>query len=182
MHIRSGDIFHEPIHSEGHYAHGHYAQPPCAYYSDIIMHGNNGGPFHHVLVVTHKDKANPCIGVLQTIFPRVQVQTSDLLEDACTIIAAENLVLAFGSFGPLLSRLNPTLRHLFVPMVKPVKDIWFKNLSICWKGAAYTQHVYTFPGYNYEWTSVEDRVTKMTTYDSAGIDKVTLHAVSSTPA
>merc|ERR1712217_337866 len=152
--MRSGDIMKE---NEG---KGHYSQPPCAYYELVISKGNGGRPFDRVLVLTEEDQKNPCIAYVQKKFPtRTHVQSGSLLQDACTIISASNVALAFGTFASTLSRLNPGLLNLYAPFAHP-RDRKKQRKEICTENRTHTNHLYAFPDYNRSWTSFNDRVKK----------------------
>ena len=67
IHMRQGDVM-ETAASGVYFGH---AQPPCAYYEDVIETGRDGGSFEKVLLVTSEtpdDKPlaiNPCVGWLR---------------------------------------------------------------------------------------------------------------------
>merc|ERR1712187_1087756 len=105
------------------------------------------------LLITEQDQGNPCVGFLREQFSWLQVQTSDLLEDACTIISATNLVLARGSFSSSIASLNPNLRNLYIPFHMHT-GIMLEKLAVCEQKVRYAQHLYGFPGYNVRWTSI----------------------------
>ena len=52
-------------------------------------------------------------GVCLESYLEVTVQSESLRKDACTIVAASNLAVPYGSFAPLLALLNPDLVRLY---------------------------------------------------------------------
>jgi len=103
IHIRSGDIF-------GGWVHKDYVQPPLNYYKKIIE--NHDG---HVILVTQKDKRNPCVNELMSWRDDIHIQTGSLEEDVSAILNAKKLVIGYGSFGWMLSLLSVKIQELFCP-------------------------------------------------------------------
>lgn len=176
MHMRSGDIMKHPA------LNGFYAQPPCAYYRDVVDRGNAGKQFEHVLIVTQADRGNPCVDELVRAFPdRVTVQSGSVGEDSCAILSAQNLALSYGTFSLTLSRLNTApLRNLYIPFGEDNSTIYphhalRSDTSIWWrqllddKNMPYTQHIYTFPGFQTKVQDWTDMLDKMTTYPVASL-------------
>lgn len=170
IHMRSGDT----MQTRSKYP-GYYVQPPCSFYSDVIRHGNKGGAFKHVLIVTETDRRNPCIHAVESQFAeKVHVQTDSIRNDACTLVSATNLVLSYSTFGVSLSHFNTKLKNLYIPFGSEHdtqyqsqlshSDRWYLKRSVSEKGMPYTQHIYTFPHYNTTWESWPDRVQKMVQY------------------
>ena len=106
IHIRSGDIFNEWVHEN-------YVQPPLTYYKKIIEESNTSD----ILIVTQKDKSNPCVDALLQWNDNIKIQTGTLEEDVNTILSAKNLVIGFGTWGWALSLMSPNLEKLWCPKV-----------------------------------------------------------------
>jgi hypothetical protein len=106
IHIRSGDIF-------GGWIHKNYIQPPLSYYKKIIKeHGNED-----VLILTQKDKSNPCVDALLSWDNDISIQTGTLRQDMTSILMAKNLVIGFGTFGWMISLLSKNINRLYTPDV-----------------------------------------------------------------
>jgi len=116
IHIRSGDIFNEWIHQN-------YVQPPLNYYKKIIEEVQP----RRVVVVTQKDKSNPCINELIKWDNNITVQCGTLEEDVNTIMSAEKLVIGFGTWGWLLSLMSTNINSLWCPRI--CTDILDSNFS-----------------------------------------------------
>lgn len=150
LHMRSGDI------------HGgeFYPQPPCSYYKLVMLKGNDGDSFRKGVILTEPDKRNPCIQAMLDTFPgRIAVHSRSVTEDACTMISAKHLAIAFGTWGPALSRLNTNLVDLYVPwgedgvtaeeyggQLAGQSKHWYHE-SVHEGSIGYRQHIYSFPGF-----------------------------------
>jgi len=153
MHMRSGDI------------HGgmRYPQPPCSYYKLVMLEGRPlRKPFEKGVIITEPDMRNPCIQAMLDTFPgNIEVHSRSVTEDACTMISAKHLAIAFGTWGPALSRLNTNLMDLYVPwgedgvtaeeyggdLNNPIDAKHWYLQSVYKSPIGYRQHVYSFPGF-----------------------------------
>jgi hypothetical protein len=118
VHIRSADVF------DGDYGDsdkrgsdsesGFYYQPPLCMYTNII----NRGKYKDVLVVTNDvHNENPVVGGLQNMTWEdpgtvVTIQRGTFRQDASTILAATNLVMACSTFSWMFSLMSHNLRRL----------------------------------------------------------------------
>jgi hypothetical protein len=164
-------------------------QPPCNYYAAVVEEGNNGTAFDHVLIVTQKDRRNPCIAAMQGWFSssRVKVQSSSVNEDACMIATAQNLATAaWSTWDTGLSRLNPNLKNLHIPMgeddyvhyyTNPGWPQHFTKWIVREEGMPYAQHVYTMPRYSTYWHSWKQRRDLMLSYPRDRIVKRSIPAL-----
>lgn len=106
IHIRSGDTF------QGNGAHGQYIPSPLAFYKHIYENGD----FDRVLIVTERDRRNPCIKALQEQIPNVTVQSLDIKSDIGMLFAAQHLLIGVSSFAvTLLMCCNDNLKVLYTP-------------------------------------------------------------------
>jgi len=151
MHMRSGDIHGGNI----------YPQPPCSYYKLVMLEGGPlRKPFEKGVILTEPDMRNPCIQAMLDTFPgKIEVYSRSVTEDACAMISAKHLAIAFGTWGPALSRLNTNLMDLYVPWgedgvtaeeyggdLASRSKHWY--LQSVYNGSiGYRQHVYSFPGF-----------------------------------
>lgn len=171
IHMRSGDTMGPDAYP------GHYPQPPCSFFTDVVARGRRGGrkPFKKVLIVTEPDKNNPCIDEIASKFPGVvTVQSESVRSDACKVMSATNLMLSFGSFAMSLMRFNTRLRNLYVPFGQDGDAhynesssdtlAWYLKKSIVEHGMPYKQHLYSFPSYNTTWADWKDHKWKMLQY------------------
>lgn len=172
MHMRGGDIMLPSTPSNTH------PQPPCSFYEDVMEHGNDGMAFQRALLVT-QDFRNPCVKRMrQKYVGRLTVQSSSIHDDACALISATSLAISSSTWGSALARLNPNLRNLYVPfgkdngtnysghLIRGDGEDWYRE-SFAEDAMPYTQHLYTFPGYNTSWDDWDDRVAKMQSYPAA---------------
>jgi len=151
MHMRSGDI----------QGGDRYPQPPCSYYKLVMLEGGPlRKPFEKGVILTEPDMRNPCIQAMLDTFPgKIEVHSRSVAEDACTMISAKHLAIAFGTWGPALSRLNTNLMDLYVPWgedgvtaeeyggdLASRSKHWYLQ-SIYNSSIGYRQHVYSFPGF-----------------------------------
>lgn len=113
IHIRSGDLFSEK-------QHGHYMQPPLAYYQYIL----DNHCYEHVTIVTEPDKQNPVIHAIMEHYPHIQLQHKTLKEDVETILSARHLVIGTGSFGHTLSLCS---RHIHRLYCFETHDMYYRN-------------------------------------------------------
>jgi hypothetical protein len=182
LHMRSGDIM-APVRP------GVDPQPPCNFYASVVMHGNNGSAFDHVLIVTEPDFLNPCIRAMESWFPsKVKVQSRSVREDACVVATAKNLATAaYSTFDAGLIRLNARLMNLHVPMGNENQtqyyidhNRWIGNFTpwiVREKGMRYAQHVYSFPRYSTYWRSYGEMAERMSDYPQESILKHTIPAM-----
>jgi len=177
MHMRSGDISNI---SDG----NRYPQPPCAFYQKVMSTGNNNLAFSEAVIITEPDMQNPCVDFMKVAFPRkIQVLSRSVTEDACAMTKARHLAVAFGTWGPGLSRLNKLLLNLYVPWgedegvtsssyggqlsaLSDGRDHWFHE-AIFEGRTSYNQHIYTFHGFSAGDSGFNN--TKMTSFSTSGI-------------
>ncbi|MBR8826989.1 MAG: tetratricopeptide repeat protein [Gomphosphaeria aponina SAG 52.96 = DSM 107014] len=107
IHIRSGDILHEDS-----WVHPAYTQPPLIYYKKIIQDND----YQDIVIVTEKDKRNPCINALKEWLPSIKIQTGTFEEDISTILSAKNLVIGMGSFALVLAMMSQNINILYIPL------------------------------------------------------------------
>lgn len=108
IHLRSGDLFSERA------GHKQHKQPPCKFYDKVIETGLDGKPFSKVLVVTENERTNPCLSLLLERHPDiVEVQSGTVLEDACSLLRARNLVTSFSTFSHMLGRMSTRLLRVY---------------------------------------------------------------------
>jgi len=107
IHVRSGDVFGKNVkHAR------RYTQPPYSYYTKCIEMSKK----NQILIVTEKDRRNPVISKLKKDFSNnIRIQSSNLQEDAATILSAEELVLPKSSFSRTLSLFSPFLKKIYSP-------------------------------------------------------------------
>jgi hypothetical protein len=105
IHIRSGDIFNPGCHS-------FYVQPPFSFYKKIIDEHS----FEKIHIITEPDMRNPCIQMIQDMYPTTTVQSSSLLDDCSVILHAKHFACnSTGTFGHMLALLSRTIEHLYLP-------------------------------------------------------------------
>jgi len=160
IHIRSGDIF-------GGWIHKDYVQPPLSFYKKIITETNSSD----ILIVTQKDKTNPCIDGLLSWNPNIRLQTGSLREDVSTILKARKLVIGFGSFGWMLSLMSDNIRSLFCPI--SVHDL----ISSSFDTSPFSIKRYTFDRYieRGNWQCTEDQKELMLTYSENRIGETNVN-------
>lgn len=145
IHIRSGDIFDERPHPL-------YLQPPLIYYKKIIQ--QTGAK--NILIVTEKDRRNPCInGLLKLDNVNVEIQSKDFKTDVETLLGCENLVVGAGSFGKAIFRLSTNL-----------KNIYFSDLyKFDYSGDDINLNIIYLPGYSHRnWKNTPEQRKKMLEY------------------
>ena len=101
IHINSGDIFNNSLHS-------YYPQPPLCFYEFII----NKYKFEKIFIVA-KDKGNPVINTLLNKYKNIEYLHKDFDSDISYIINAHHLVLSMSSFSYVLARLSKNLKNVF---------------------------------------------------------------------
>jgi len=94
IHVRSGDIF-------TNYIHSNYAQPPFCFYSNILKKFR----FRKVLIIS-KDSFNPIIPKLLKKFPQLKQAKNSLKDDVSILINAYNIVCSISSFLIAILQLN----------------------------------------------------------------------------
>jgi len=137
IHKCSGDMF------DKEQEHSQHRQAPCAFYRKVIGRKPGGGRFEHVLVVTSGASQNPCVEELQAESQKpgatfaVNVQRRSVMEDACAILSAQNLVLSFSTFSHSLAMLSSRVRQLYATdfMIQQVSE-WIDCRA--WPGTALT--------------------------------------------
>jgi len=140
--------------------HWLWNHPPCSMYKKIITDWG----FKHVVLVTSPDQRHPCIK-----WPWFQdranegaftfrVQSSTLLNDACALLRARNLVLSFSTFPEAMALLSTRVKRIF-------SRERFQEHSVMdgngWEGVTVHQYVVPVNEYNHEQkhlTSMEDLV------------------------
>ena len=104
IHIRSGDIFNNK-------RHPFYVQPPFSFYYKVITENN----YSNIIIITEKDRRNPCIQMILDNFDNVSIKDSRLEEDINIILSAENFVCnSQGTFGFYLALMSSNIKNLFI--------------------------------------------------------------------
>ena len=115
IHLRGGDLLpgqHSNVDK------WFWDQPPCWAYHNVIRSGG----FEDVLIITepelHRGQIrHPCISWLRTYGVSsgvsVRVQSTSLIEDACAIYRAKNLVLACSTFSESLAVLSGKAKRIY---------------------------------------------------------------------
>ena len=107
MHARSRDIFTDKVHYYP--SHG---QPLLFNYVLCIQHQNPSS-----LILVYEDLGNPVIEELISYLQCNNIPFSLVIgsakNDFMTFVGARNLVLSFGTFGPLSMCFNPSLINIF---------------------------------------------------------------------
>jgi len=117
VHLRSDDMWGvgdgEAIPSDAAPNHWLWQHPPCSLYEKVIAEEG----FRHVLVVTSKDRLNPCVSWFETRAKgsnySLKVQSKTLLEDACALLKAQNLFLSYSTFPESMAVLSSQVRRIF---------------------------------------------------------------------
>ena len=126
IHIRSGDIYNNTIHSS-------YAQPPLCFYQNII----NFYMFEKIILISN-NSLNPVINKLINLYPGIIYKKNSMKEDISYLINAYNIVASISSF--LIS---------IIPLNYNLKNIWDYNI---YKAEEKYQHfhydIYKFPYHN----------------------------------
>jgi hypothetical protein len=148
IHIRSGDIFNPGCHS-------FYVQPPFAFYKKIIDEHS----FDRIHIITEPDKRNPCIQMIQDMYPTTTIQSSELINDCSVILQAKHFACnSTGTFGHMLALLSKNIEHLYLPKYADAdfmgqKDNGFltaKNTQIFFDMSSITEFkVHEYAIYNY---------------------------------
>lgn len=113
IHIRSGDLFA----ASNRRPHPEYWQPPLAWYTHIVrIHRDRHGPAAPVVIVTEPDKANPCIAALSSAVDGVTVQSHSIEHDFATLLHAQHVACAYGTFSVMAVLLSPHVRTVHVPV------------------------------------------------------------------
>ena len=130
IHIRSGAIFNKTKKESAlqpeieSWIHPNYVQPPLTYYKRIIEEESP----QKILIVTEKNKANPCIESLLQWDNSIQVQTGTFTEDVNTMLSAEKLIVGFGTWGWALSLMSTSINKLWCPRIcTDILDSNFEN-------------------------------------------------------
>lgn len=101
IHIRGGDII-----AVQHQAHN-YVQNPLSYYLALIE------DFKNVIVVAEPNSDNPVISELRKI-ERLKFQSSSVLEDYATLLAAKNLATSgVGTFAVSAALCSKNIKNIF---------------------------------------------------------------------
>jgi len=110
IHLRDGDVATDTS--------SPHAQPPCAYFHDVILFGNNGVAFKWVLLVhSNQEPLNPCVSELSarhTDKLGSLDQPRTVINDTCMVLQAKNLALTSSSFGITLAMMSHNVARLFV--------------------------------------------------------------------
>ena len=104
IHVRSGDIFTTP--------HPFFVQPPFSFYRKVI----ESRDWRAVRVVA-EDTMNPTIGRILETYPTALFEPGTLEQDIRRLLAAEALVIGYGTFGPIWALLSENVRSLYAPVV-----------------------------------------------------------------
>lgn len=95
IHLRSGDVF-------GPNPHASYAQPPLAFYLNVIDDARKRLAIDRVRLV-YEDRQNPCVDALETSVREaglsLEAQSGTFLGDVSTLLSARHLVFGYGTFG-----------------------------------------------------------------------------------
>jgi hypothetical protein len=110
IHIRSGDVL-----GEGGVANTNimYADPPLAYYIDIIERNKN----KDILIITNfKEASVPSILVTLLLqrYPKITLTSGNLDEDLGYILSASHLVISQGTFAWGVGLASPRLKNLYM--------------------------------------------------------------------
>jgi len=100
VHIRSGDIFKNCIHSL-------YVQPPLKFYFDIFKYYNNK-------IIISEDKENPVINKLLEE-PRVLYHSKTIIEDIEKLCQANYYIGSSSTFNSFIYIVNPNLKIMYLP-------------------------------------------------------------------
>jgi hypothetical protein len=172
IHIRGGDAMRVN-------AHKLYAQPPLAVYKKIIL--NSEIKFTNVLIVTEKDRRNPCIKGIKSFCKSINlkcyVQSSNLQTDVSTMIRARYFVTAQSSLSHTLLRCNKHCKIAYIPFIRICEtEIFPKTVS----KLPYKQRYYGLPEYTCakEWAYSPKQLRLMLSYP---MRKIKLRKVPSSP-
>merc|ERR1712079_16539 len=100
--------------------------------------------YSHVVVVTSPDRRNPCVRWFQEFATRstvkIDIETTSLMEAACRLASARNLVLSYSTFPESMAMVSNRVRRVY-------SREHFQGHSILdckmWPGT--TLHKYTVP-------------------------------------
>ena len=107
IHVRSGDVF-----AERAYYYPSYGQPPLSYYIFCIKFQKT-----KIIVLVYEDLGNPVIEKLISYMQNKNIPYSlvsgSVKNDFTTLASARNLVLSFGTFGPMSICFNTSLINIY---------------------------------------------------------------------
>lgn len=113
IHIRSGDLFAPQTRRP----HPEYWQPPLSWYHAVIRaHRQEHGASAPVIVVTEPDQRNPCIAALRLAYEHVTIQSQSIEDDFATLMRAQHVACAYGTFSVAAILLSSSVRTVHVPV------------------------------------------------------------------
>ena len=113
MHFRGGDVFG----ANGPQGVGAgYVQPPASYYLAAVRHAREELGTEAVVLIAEDDR-NPAVAAVLASLTAQQVpvrrQTGSLVEDLATLMAADTIVGAVGTFSEAAALLSARTRHFY---------------------------------------------------------------------
>lgn len=127
VHIRSGDIFN----TFKKWKYPNYAQPPCSFYKTVMDKRN----WSHIEVLAF-DNSNPCLDYVRQLGAKWNQR--DARSDIATVINAEYLVAAKGTFDMACAMLSTNLKELYV---YNMREKWMGDHWNCVPTDIYAQQV-----------------------------------------
>ncbi len=160
VYLRAGDIFSMANPYNG------YIQPPLAFYRMAVRDAMRRLGVTHVVLV-YEDEGNPCVGALRDWLARegipAAIQSATLEEDVGELLAAENIVLADGTFTRPILLLSDRLRHVHAFRTLPNPDL-LMAVGVAWRVVEDAAGEYLKPG---EWRNTPEQRARMLTYPRA---------------
>lgn len=151
LNIRSGtDIFRaDPPPSP------QYVQPPLSYYKHIIENGN----YKDILIVTNKDRKNPCVEKLLSWNKNIRIMESSPIRDMSAVLKARYLVIGLTTFSIQLALMSQNLKKLYQPhFIKLYSQPHFINGVKDYSIYNYKFNNYINPG---EWHCTKEQLNMM---------------------
>jgi len=104
IHMRSGDIFHEP----GWKWDNFYIPPPLIFYYNVIQ----SRKWQNIYIIC-EDTQNLCLSALFNKYPQIKWRQQSLNEDIKLILKAKNIVYGGGTFVPSLLEFNKNVKLIY---------------------------------------------------------------------
>ena len=116
IHIRSGDIFINPV--------TWYMQPPLDFYVKIIESRK-----YDKIYLLAEDNLNPTIDKLIELYPNIIWNKNNLEEDIKIIMGCKNIVFGIGTFIPNVLYFNEGLHEIFMPTRHDYNFSYINNIK-----------------------------------------------------
>jgi hypothetical protein len=162
IHLRSGDLFATAR------PHGLYVQPPLAFYQLAVRDAVARLGVRQVVMI-HEDEGNPCVGALRGWLAGEGIacfsQSGTLEADIGEMLAAENLVIAFGTFALPTFLLSERLRHVHAFRMLPNTE-FLRARGVAWRVVEDAAGGYIQPG---SWRNTPQQRATMLDYPCANL-------------